>query len=48
MIEEPKLRQAFVNPSRKELSDLILPSGFKTIDWGAPGYDPEIPRSRPL
>ncbi len=47
-ISEKTLRASFVNASRKETSDLTLPTDFETIDWDALDYlgwrDPKIGR----
>ncbi|PZF59429.1 FBP domain-containing protein [Curtobacterium sp. MCBD17_013] len=47
-ITEKAIRAAFVNASRKEVSDITLPSGFDALDWDALDYlgwrDPKIGR----
>lgn len=37
-LTEKTIRTSFVNASRKEVSDLILPAGFETIDWSRLDY----------
>jgi hypothetical protein len=32
-LDEKTIRASFVNASRKEVSDLVLPPGFGTLDW---------------
>ncbi|KQO61177.1 FBP domain-containing protein [Curtobacterium sp. Leaf261] len=45
-ITEKSLRASFVNASRKESTDLVLPADFETIDWSTRDYlgwrDPKI------
>ncbi|MBD7958107.1 FBP domain-containing protein [Microbacterium sp. Sa4CUA7] len=47
-ITEKTLRASFVNASRKEVSDLTLPTGFETLDWDQLDYlgwrDPKMGR----
>jgi hypothetical protein len=47
-LTDKTIRDSFVNASRKELSDLTLPSGFAEIDWNTLDYlgwtDPKRPR----
>ena len=47
-ITEKTLRASFVNASRKEVSDLTLPTHFDTLDWERLDYlgwrDPKIGR----
>lgn len=32
-LDVPSIRASFVNASRKEVSDLVLPAGFAELDW---------------
>ena len=47
-VTEKESRDSFVNASRKEVSDLTLPSGFPELDWEQLDYlgwrDPKMPR----
>jgi hypothetical protein len=47
-LNDTTIRDSFVNASRKELSDLALPTGFPEIDWQKLDYlgwnDPKRPR----
>ena len=47
-INEKNIREAFVNASRKEVTDITLPAGFAAIDWHKLDYlgwrDPKIAR----
>lgn len=47
-IDERTLRSAFLNASRKEVSDLTLPPGFAELDFEKLDYlgwvDPKLPR----
>jgi hypothetical protein len=37
-LTEQSIRESFVNASRKELSDLTLPTGFDDVDWDRVDY----------
>lgn len=37
-VDETGIRESFVNASRKEVSDLSLPTGFATLDWNRLDY----------
>lgn len=37
-LTETQIRNSFVNASRKEVSDLVLPLDFATIDWDSLDY----------
>jgi hypothetical protein len=47
-LDEKTIRQSFINTTRKEVTDLTLPSGFAAIDWSRLDYfgwrDPKLPR----
>jgi hypothetical protein len=47
-LTEKAVRDAFVNASRKEVSDLTLPAGFGAVDWNRLDYlgwrDPKMSR----
>lgn len=34
-ISEKTIRSSFVNASRKEVTDLVLPTDLETLDWGS-------------
>lgn len=47
-ISEPQLRSAFVNASRKEASQIVVPDALDAVDWASLDFlgwrDPKLPR----